>query len=113
MPRTPVDTIEQNRTHDLHTLVYLDIQPKRYMQIHEAVHILRTLYETAESPILMPELYIGIARAGSNEPEVYAGTLTQILNHDFGSPLHILIVPASLHHIEQEYLVTFADLNSL
>ncbi|MDR2855999.1 MAG: diphthine synthase [Methanomicrobiales archaeon] len=110
MPRTPVDTIEQNRTHDLHTLVYLDIQPKRYMQIHEAIDILITLYETADPPLCMPELYIGIARAGSDEPEVYAGNLAQILSHDFGSPLHILIVPASLHHIEQEYLMTFAHL---
>lgn len=112
MPRTPVDTIEQNRTHDLHTLVYLDIQPKHYMQIHEAVHILRTLYESAVPSLCMPELYVGIARAGSDKPDVYAGTPTQILNHDFGSPLHILIVPASLHHIEQEYLMAFAGLHS-
>jgi len=110
MPRTPVDTIEHNRTYDLHTLVYLDIQGNRYMRIHEAIEILKTLYETAKTPLSMPELYIGIARAGSNQPEVYAGTFTQISDHDFGDPLHILIVPASLHHIEQEYLAMFAGL---
>jgi len=113
MPRTPIDIIEQNRMHELHTLVYLDIQPHRYMQICEAVEILITLYETADPPLSMPDLYIGIARAGSDEPNVYAGTLEQILSHDFGPPLHILIIPGSLHHIEQEYLVTFGGLRSL
>ena len=110
MPRAPIDTIEHNRTHDLHTLVYLDIQQKRYMHIHEAVEILKTLYETADPPLSMPKLYIGIARAGSNKPEVYAGTYEEVASHDFGEPLHVLIVPASLHHIEQEYLTTFASL---
>jgi diphthine synthase len=113
MSRTPVDTIEHNRTYDLHTLVYLDIQDHRYMNIHEAIRILTTLYETAETLLSMPELYIGIARAGSNEPEVYAGTYAQISDHDFGDPLHILIVPASLHHIEQEYLAMFAGLSPI
>ena len=112
LSHTPIDTIEQNRAHDLHTLVYLDIQPKRCMQIYEALNILMTLYEIAVPPLSMPKLYIGIARAGSDEPDVYAGTLARVMLHEFGSPLHILIIPASLHHIEQEYLVAFGGLHS-
>ena len=110
MPRTPIETINQNQITDLHTLVYLDIQPNRYMRIDEALDILKTLYETEDPPVSMPKWYVGIARAGSEFPEVYAGTAEQVGSHDFGDPLHILIVPASLHHIEQEYLETFAGL---
>jgi diphthine synthase len=106
-PTTPLDVILHNLQERLHTLVYLDIQEDRYMTVPEAVALLEQMAaeRNAEIPI-----YVGIARAGSEEPVVRAGPAETIRSHDFGPPLHILIVPAELHDMEREYLEMFAGL---
>lgn len=106
-PETPFDVIIGNRTNNLHTLVFLDIRDGRYMRIHEAVSILE---EIARKRQLKIPLYVGIARAGSTGAEVLAGPAEKLLGHDFGGPLHIIAVPATLHPVEEEYLTAFAGL---
>jgi diphthine synthase len=106
-PTTPIEVIARNLAQDLHTLVYLDISGDRCMTIGEAVGMLEDLagkYGVAVS------LYVGIARAGSNCPLVIAGDATKLMSVDFGPPLHILVIPASLHIMEREYLEMFAGL---
>ncbi|RXE55159.1 diphthine synthase [Methanoculleus taiwanensis] len=107
-PTTPLETIRQNLALNLHTLVYLDIQPDRYMRVGEAIAIIERMAEILETPA--PSLYVGIARAGSEHPHVAAGTGELLKSVDFGPPLHILVVPADLHPVEHEYLRTFAGL---
>lgn len=104
-PRTPLDTILSNLIQNLHTLVYLDIQDKKFMTIKEGIEILEQLMTNESERI---SLYVGIARAGSERPVVAAGNNEKLKTIDFGTPLHILIVPATLHDIEQEYLTLFA-----
>lgn len=106
-PKTPFEAIKKNLVADLHTLVYLDIQQNRFMTIPEAVEIVEEI--SKEQGVLIP-LYVGIARAGSSTPVVLAGSAEIMRHYEFGGPLHILIVPASLHQIEEEYLRLFADL---
>jgi diphthine synthase len=106
-PTTPIDVIAQNLSLRLHTLVYLDIQNERYMTVPEAVSLLEEM--AGKKGIDIP-LYVGIARAGSDEPVIVAGSGEKILAADFGPPLHILIVPAELHDMEREYLEIFAGL---
>jgi diphthine synthase len=106
-PRTPFETIRANLVADLHTIVFLDIQENRYMRVDEAVEILERL--SSEENVKIP-LYVGIARAGSDMPIVIAGTAEKMLCSDFGSPLHILVIPAQLHPVEEEYLRIFAGL---
>ena len=106
-PKTPFDTIMKNLTADLHTIVYLDIQRERFMTIKDSIGIIEHLLHEEKASI---PLYVGIARAGSSDPTVIAGTAEKMKRSDFGSPLHILVVPASLHQIEEEYLRIFADL---
>ena len=106
-PTTPVEVVAQNLSLRLHTLVYLDIKDERYMTIPEAVVLLERM--AAEKKIHIP-LYIGIARAGSDEPIVRAGSAETLKSVDFGLPLHILIVPADLHDMERAYLEMFAGL---
>jgi len=106
-PTTPLDVILQNLSLRLHTLVYLDIQEERFMTVPEAVALLELMAAGRQSQI---PLYVGIARAGSDEPVVRAGPAETIRSVDFGSPLHILVVPAELHDMEREYLETFAGL---
>jgi len=106
-PTTSIDVISQNLSLRLHTLVYLDIQDGRYMTILQAVILLEQMAK--EKKIHLP-LYVGIARAGSDNPLVRAGSAEALRSIDFGPPLHILIVPAELHDMEHSYLEMFAGL---
>ena len=106
-PETSIDVIAGNLSRDLHTLVYLDISGDRCMTIPEALEILGDLAK--KRGISFP-LLVGIARAGSGCPTVIAGDAGKLSTADFGPPLHILIVPASLHVMEREYLEMFAGL---
>ena len=53
-------------------------------------------------------LGVAIARAGSLEPVVAADRLSELAERDFGYPLHLLVVPGDLHHVEAEALRAFA-----
>lgn len=106
-PTTPLDVILQNLSLHLHTLVYLDIHDDRFMTVPEAVDLLEQMAGDRRSTIT---LYVGIARAGSTEPVVRAGSADVIRTVDFGPPLHILVIPAELHDMEREYLEVFAGL---
>ena len=77
------------------------------MTVHEAIALLEPM--AAEKGVHIP-LYVGIARAGSDNPVVRAGTAEVLNTVDFGPPLHILIVPADLHDMERSYLEMFAGL---
>nr|WP_319377676.1 diphthine synthase [uncultured Methanoregula sp.] len=106
-PTTPYEVIEKNLAQNLHTIVYLDIQNQRYMTVPEAVTLLDRMAAAKGTAI---PLYVGIARAGSENPVVRAGPGSQLATAEFGPPLHILIVPAELHDMEREYLEMFAGL---
>lgn len=106
-PMTPYEVIRQNLAADLHTLVYLDIQQDRYMQVGEAIDLLEEMVVRLGGSITT---YIGVARAGSALPVVRIGTADHLRGIDFGGPLHVLVVPATLHPVEQEYLEVFAGL---
>ncbi|MBP2132083.1 diphthine synthase [Methanomicrobium sp. W14] len=107
-PTTPLDTIMQNIRLDLHTLVFLDIKPDRHMTVKEGVTLIEEMAEKKKTE--PPEIYIGMARAGSKSPFVSAGDAEKLKSVDFGGPLHVMAIPASLHMMEKEYLQNFADL---
>ena len=103
VPGSVLDTISDNRERGLHTLVYLDIKADqdRYMKGDVAAEMLAADYDDV--------LGVVVARAGSPEPVVAADALTELAMRDFGSPLHLLVIPASLHLLEAEALEVFGD----
>ncbi|MDD1702800.1 MAG: diphthine synthase, partial [Methanoregula sp.] len=106
-PTSPLDVIVENQGLRLHTLVYLDIQNERYMTVAEGVGLLEQM--AGKKGVSLP-LYIGIARAGSKNPVVRAGTAQALHGTDFGQPLHIIVIPGELHEMERLYLERFAGL---
>ena len=43
-----------------------------------------------------------MARIGHDNQKMVAGTLKELLDVDFGTPLHSLVIPGHLHILEQE-----------
>lgn len=105
-PVTPLETILGNLALGMHTLLFLDIQEGRLMTIPEGIALLGEMAARTGRPA--PGFLVGIARAGSPDAFVAAGSPGWLGGLDFGPPLHILVVPAALHPVEQEYLEAFA-----
>lgn len=110
--QTPYIVIYENKSRDLHTLCFLDIKAEenKYMSIREALEILMMLERNNRLGIIGENiLAVGVARAGSEDPIVRAGAIGDLMNFDFGSPPHTLIIPANrLHFMEAEALITLA-----
>ena len=44
-----------------------------------------------------------MARIGAENQLVVSGTLSELIEYDFGKPLHSLVIPGpNLHHTEEE-----------
>ena len=104
-PTTPLETVLGNLALHLHTLVFLDIQDRRFMTVNEGIGLLGEMAVRTSRPA--PGFYVGIARAGSPDAFVAAGSAGRLAGLEFGPPLHVLAVPAELHPVEQEYLEAF------
>jgi diphthine synthase len=105
-PTTPLETVLANLALHLHTLVYLDIRGERFMTVKEGIALLGEMAARISRPA--PGFFVGIARAGSPDSVVAAGGAERLAGVEFGPPLHILVVPADLHPVEQEYLEAFS-----
>ena len=108
---TPYQIITENKKRDLHTLCLLDIRPeeKKYLTINEGLkELIRVEKVKNERTIDDEALAVGVARAGSIQPRVKAGSVKELLDYDFGPPPHTLIFPGRLHFMEVDALITLA-----
>jgi diphthine synthase len=104
-PTTPLEVVLGNLALRLHTLAFLDIRGDRFMTVNEGIALLGEMAERISRKA--PGFYVGVARAGSTDAFVAAGSRARLAELDFGPPLHILVIPADLHPVEQEYLEAF------
>ncbi|WP_297886911.1 diphthine synthase [uncultured Halorubrum sp.] len=111
VPASVVETIEANRERGLHTVVYLDIKVgtgptgpdpdhEEYMTADVAADLLADGWRD--------ELAVVVARAGSPDAVVAADRLSALADREFGDPLHLLVIPGELHHVEADALVGLA-----
>ncbi|WP_226038851.1 diphthine synthase [Natrinema sp. DC36] len=119
LPASVTETIDDNRADRLHTVVYLDIkvgydptssqnssssddkaERGEYMTADVGAELL-----AAEYPDLVG---VVVARAGSPDPLVEAGTMTELADREFGDPLHLLVIPGECHLLEADALVELA-----
>lgn len=112
-PTSPYEVIRDNGKMGLHTMVLLDIQEdkKRYMTANEAINLLLEMEDIKKEKMITKESIVCVvARAGSEEPVVRAGTIKELLKADFGLPMHTIVIPGKLHFMEIEALLALAQL---
>ncbi|GAA5801245.1 diphthine synthase [Helicostylum pulchrum] len=126
-PDSFYDRVKENHQIGLHTLCLLDIkvkeqsienmtrgrliyEPPRYMTVNEAVEQLLEIEEKRDEGICKPDsLAIGCARIGTDTQKIVAGTLEELVNVDFGGPLHSLVLIGSrMHEMEAEFVKEYA-----
>jgi len=110
-PTSPYDVLRDNRARGQHTLTLLDLRAaeKRWMSASEgAALLLRMERERGEGVFTDESEVYAIARAGSPEPGVWRGSLAAMARADFGAPLHTLVVPGTLHFMEEEAVAALA-----
>ncbi len=102
----------ENGKMGLHTLCFLDVkaEKERYMTIGDGLEVLLATEKRRKSRVVTLEtLVIGIARAGSIDSTVKAGSVGNVLKHNFGVPPHTLVFPGKLHFMETEALIALAE----
>ena len=112
-PTSPYEVIRENKKMGLHTLILLDIQADkdRYMTANEGMKLLLKMEEKHKEKILNEDnIVCVVARAGSSDPIVAANMIKDLIEKDFGLPLHTLVIPGKLHFMEIEALKTLAQL---
>jgi diphthine synthase len=102
-PKSFYDIIAENQKIGAHTLVFLDLKPEenKFMTINHALEIL------LKQGLGKETIAVGFARIGSDSQIIKAGKISQLMEFDFGSPLHILVIPGKLHFMEEEALTIF------
>ena len=115
VPRSVLDTLQDNKKRGLHTLMLLDVRPSesRQLTIGAAVAML-----TAEDRSLEQWTGIGVARVGSPDQFLLCDRITTLREKKFGNVPHCLVFPGRLHFVERESLIAFCgakeeDLESL
>lgn len=110
LSESPYNTIINNYKNGNHTLVYLDISNGNFMSVKEALNILIEINSKNDDEIDLKNLLaIGISQAGSKNFKVKTDYIKNVDNFKLGPPLHILIIPGTLHFIEKEALIKFSN----
>ena len=108
-PETPYNVIKENLERGLHTLCLLDIRiddnEKRFMTANEGLKILLELENRKKENVINEDTKaVVVARAGSLKPKLVYGKIKDLINYDFGEPLHCIIIPGKLHFMEEDAL---------
>jgi diphthine synthase len=115
-PASPYETVADNLERGLHTLVLLDIEneeregePRCMTASLGAELLLRHEEEQGRGAVPPDQPVVGVARAGSPDPTVAAGPADAVADHEFGPPLHALVVPGDRHFKEDQALGGLAE----
>lgn len=126
-PSSFYDRIRENKGIGLHTLVLLDIkvkeptleslargkpkyEPPRFMTAAQcASQMLEIEMGRKESVYNDQSLAVAVARLGSWDQQIAAGTLQELTTIDMGRPLHSLILLGHrVHDLEKDFIRDFA-----
>ncbi|XP_077231407.1 putative diphthine methyl ester synthase [Tasmannia lanceolata] len=121
-PDSFYEKILRNRQLGLHTLCLLDIrvkepsleslcrgrkcyEPPKFMNIQTAIEQLLEVEQIhGESAYSEESTCVGFARLGSGDQRVVACSMRELMDVDFGAPLHCLVIVGKTHPVEEEML---------
>ena len=122
-PSSFYDRIAENASLGLHTLVLLDIKVKepdleamargkiiyekpRFMTVAQCASQMLEVEEERQQGVCRKEaLAVGVARLGSEDQLIVAGTLDDLRSADLGRPLHSLVLCGrKMHEMEWEFV---------
>jgi len=121
-PDSFYEKIKVNRDAGLHTLCLLDIkmkeqsienllrgkkiyEPPRFLTVNQCIEQLLEVEEKKKQNVYSDTSFcVGVARVGQKDQQIVAGTMAELLEHDFGPPLHAFVIPGEIHPVEKEFL---------
>jgi len=113
--------IKQNMDIGLHTLCLLDIkmkeqsienllkgkkiyEPPKFMTVNQCLEQLLEAEKTNGLKVYSGDTpCFGLARVGQPSQLIVSGTMNEVLNIDFGPPLHSFIICGTMHPLEQDF----------
>ncbi len=105
-PTSSLESVEENLKRNLHTILFLDLDIETGpMDSRKAIEMIEKIEERLQRKIIK-ELIV-LSRVGYPDEKITYGTIEKLKEKDLGKTLFILIVPAKLHVIEEEYLEFF------
>jgi diphthine synthase len=125
-PDSFYDKIKENRAIGLHTLCLLDIkvkeqsienmargrliyEPPRYMTVNQCVEQLLEIEDRRQENVYSKDsIGVGLSRIGSDDQQIVCGTLEELVEHDFGKPLHSFVIAGKMHFLEADTLEQYA-----
>ena len=126
-PASFYDRVAENASLGFHTLMLLDIKVKepdlqalargkivyetpRFMTVAQCASQMLEIEDERRQAICGKDaLAVGVARLGSDDQQIVAGTLEELSNADLGRPLHSLVLCGKkMHEMEWEYVRGFA-----
>lgn len=105
LAETPYHVLAENRKAGAHTLLLLDLKPQenKFMTVNDAIEYLLKLELKINGKVFARDTFcIGCARIGAKDQRIKAGKAKDLLNEDFGKPVHCLVVPGAMHFMEEE-----------
>lgn len=124
-PYSFYEKIRRNREMNLHTLALLDIKvkepnleammrgktvydPPRFMTASEAARQLLEAESSLQFHCIDSDTeVIAALRIGTSTQRIVVTTLQRMTELELGEPLHSLVIPGELHHIEAEMMAKF------
>lgn len=107
-PESVYEVIRLNKKSGMHTLLLLDIADGKCMQAKEAMKVLLNIEKKRKEGIFTESTEaVVFARAGSDNPLIAYGRVSELMKKDFRKPPMVLILPGILHFTEKEYLDLF------
>ena len=103
----PYDVLKDNLSLGLHTLFLLDLNPEeeKFLSVNDAIrYLLKVELKRNEKLLSEKTVCVGCARVGSETQSIKAGTVKDVLKHNFGKSVQCLIIPGKMHFMEEEAL---------
>jgi len=103
-PLSPYDSIKDNLSLGLHTLILLDIGDNP-MTANEAIKLLLEMERRKKEGIIKKDRLLAVISISKDVRVVKAGYAGDMMDEDFGRHIHSIIIPGKLHIMEAKALV--------